>query len=116
MQKEATINPSDSWEPAKTYEISKYHSYKPISISFAYLTVDRKLIPCYVNFTMDKQFTYIVEDPENLIIISPELHNDEWARILKNVKLKKVEVSIDKTEPRTLNVLYVELKVIFPFI
>jgi len=46
--------------------------------------------------------SYIAEDDENFILITPDYSKVKWAHILHNVKLKYVEASIDRADPRLL--------------
>lgn len=49
-------------------------------------------------------FSYIVEDYNNFILIETDLSNSKqnWAKILYNVGLKNIEAVIDRSEPLIL--------------
>jgi len=81
-------NLSNTWEEGKLYEIDQ-----------------RKLLPCYIKKVGNKQQCYIAEDEENLILIAPDHSKLHWARIVYNIKLKTVEATIDRSDPRSLNIV-----------
>ena len=45
-----------------------------------------------------------MQNDENFIIIEIQKEKKEWAHIIYNVKIKDLEVVIDRGEPRKLNV------------
>lgn len=55
--------------------------------------------------------SYIAEDEENFILISPDYNKIHWAQILVNVKLKNTEAVIDRADPRVL-IVAIKVKVI----
>jgi len=62
-------------------------------------------LPCYIKNKGSKQFCYIAEDDENFILITPDYTKVKWAHILHNVKLKYVEATVDRADPRLLMII-----------
>jgi hypothetical protein len=46
--------------------------------------------------------SYLVEDDENFIIVTPEIVRNKWALVVHNYKLNDVEAILDRSEPRML--------------
>lgn len=62
------------------------------------------LVKILIFFRKKYDFSYIVEDFNNFILIETDLSNPKqnWAKILYNVGLKNIEAVIDRSEPLIL--------------
>jgi len=78
-------NLSNSWIEGKEYEIDH-----------------RKLHLCNIKDQLDIKQGYFAEDEENLIILTLDSNKLHWAKIHTNIKLRNVEVIVDRTNPYNL--------------
>ena len=62
--------------------------------------------------------SYLVEDDDNFILVSPEIVKTKWALVLYKYRLNQVEAVPDRAEPRILFVSiatnpYIDLQLYF---
>ena len=51
--------------------------------------------------------SYIAEDDENFLLITPDPNKIYSAKVLMNVKLKDIEVVVDKSSSKRLVIMYI---------
>lgn len=62
--------------------------------------------------------SYMVEDDDNFILVTPEIVHSKWAHVQYKFNLRDVEAVIDRAEPRILIVsvtdkIYIDLQIYF---